>query len=100
MKKTSILTFALAIFSTSAAAQQSLTAADYDRAVKMLNFSTSALVDRGGVNPTFLPDGRFWYKVLTPTGSEYVIFDPQNGRAEGGPEACGPRYPRQRARRR
>ena len=79
MKKISILTFALVIFSTAAAAQQALTAADYDRAVKMLNFNTSPLVDRGGVNPTFLPDGRFWYKVLTPAGSEYVIFDPKKG---------------------
>ena len=46
-----------------------VTAADYARAEKMLSYNTGTLVDRAGVRPTFLPDGRFWYRVLTPTGS-------------------------------
>ncbi len=57
-----------------------LTAADYARAEKMLSFSTNQLVDRAGVRPTFLPDGRLYYRVLTPTGSEYVLFDPVSGK--------------------
>ncbi|MEP7039299.1 MAG: DPP IV N-terminal domain-containing protein, partial [Acidobacteriota bacterium] len=57
-----------------------LTAADYARAEKMLSFSTNQLIDRAGVRPTFLPDGRLYYRVLTPTGSEYVLFDPGSGK--------------------
>src|SRR5258706_4956101 len=61
-------------------AQQPLfTAADYDRAVKMLGPNTAPLVDRANVRPTFLPDGRFWYRVMTPTGSEYVLVNPADG---------------------
>ncbi len=55
------------------------TAADYARAEKMLAYNTSPLVDRAGVRPNFLPDGRFWYRVLTPRGSEYVVIDPADG---------------------
>ena len=56
-----------------------VTAQDYDRAVKMLSFSTNPLVDRAGVRPTWLPDGRFWYQVLTPTGKEFVLVNPADG---------------------
>lgn len=56
-----------------------LTADDYARAEKMLSFNTAPLVDRASVRPTFLPDGRFWYRVLTPTGSEYVVINPADG---------------------
>ena len=45
----------------------------------MLGYNTAPFVDRAGVRPTFLPDGRFWYRVLTPTGSEYVLINPVNG---------------------
>ena len=58
---------------------KSLTADDYARAEKMLGYNTSALVDRAGVRPMWLPDGRFWYMVLTPTGREYVIVNPATG---------------------
>ncbi|CAN5230132.1 S9 family peptidase [soil metagenome] len=56
-----------------------LTAADYARAEKMLSFNTNQLVDRAGVRPTFLPDGRFYYRILTPTGNEFVLIDPTSG---------------------
>lgn len=62
-----------------AVVSKTVSAADYDRAVKMLSFNTSPLVDRAGVRPTFLPDGRFWYRVLTPTGSEYAVVNPADG---------------------
>ena len=29
--------------------------------------------------PTWLPDGRFWYRVMTPTGTEYVVVNPADG---------------------
>jgi len=80
MKKISILTLVLFVLSTAIFAQQkTLTAADYDRAVKMLGWTTSQLMDRGSVRPTFLPDGRFWYRALTPTASEYVLVNPADG---------------------
>jgi len=60
-------------------APQKLTAEDYARAEKMLGFNTAPLVDRAGARPTFLPDGRFWFRVLTPTASEYVLINPADG---------------------
>src|SRR4051812_45072753 len=71
--------FLVTFSSFSFAQQKALTADDYARAEKMLIFNTSPLVDRGGVNPHFLPDGTFWYRVLTPSGSEYVLINPING---------------------
>jgi hypothetical protein len=41
--------------------RRALTAADYDRAVKMLAPSLNGLVVGDTVNATWLPDGRFWY---------------------------------------
>ncbi|MEP7211677.1 MAG: DPP IV N-terminal domain-containing protein [Acidobacteriota bacterium] len=64
-----------------------LTAADYARAEKMLSYNTAPLVDRAGVRPTFLPDGRFWYRVLTPAGSEYVLINPADGSRQTASDA-------------
>jgi dipeptidyl-peptidase 4 len=56
-----------------------LTAEDYARAEKMLGYNTNALIDRGAVRPNWLPDGRFYYRVMTPTASEYVLVNPATG---------------------
>src|SRR4051812_5664838 len=73
----------LSIFLSGAAfAQQparALTADDYARAEKMLSYNTERLVDRNGVRATWLPDGRFWYRGSTPTGSEYAVVNPADG---------------------
>lgn len=85
MNKISTLLFAFFLFviSTNIFAQTTaprvLTTEDYARAEKMLSYNTAPLVDRAGVRPTFLPDGRFWYQVLTPTGREYVLINPADG---------------------
>lgn len=63
---------------------QQLTAADYARAEKMLAYNTAPLVDRASVRPIFLPDGRFWYQVLTATGREFVLVDPSSGNKKTG----------------
>ena len=85
MKKISIFAVLLFTFSFSAIGQQpALTAADYARAEKMLTYNTSPLVDRNGVRATWLPDGRFWYRVLTPTGAEYVVINPADGSRKTG----------------
>ena len=89
MKKLSLLNvvFCLIALSSAVFAQQParvFTADDYARAEKMLGFNTNALVDRSGARPTWLPDGRFWYRVLTATGSEYVLVNPADGTKTAG----------------
>ncbi|MGD9562172.1 MAG: DPP IV N-terminal domain-containing protein [Pyrinomonadaceae bacterium] len=74
-----IFAFIVAFTAQAAISQTALTASDYARAEKMLSYNTNPLVDRMGVRPMFLPDGRFWYQVLTPTGREYVLVNPDDG---------------------
>ncbi|HQX57256.1 MAG TPA: DPP IV N-terminal domain-containing protein [Pyrinomonadaceae bacterium] len=90
MKRISIATFAsiLLAFASMAFAQQPLSSADYDRASKMLASGTAPFVDRAGVRPTFLPDGRFWYSVLTATGREFVMINPVDGSRQTGATAA------------
>ncbi|HVK97546.1 MAG TPA: hypothetical protein VM368_07010, partial [Flavisolibacter sp.] len=57
-------------------AQQNLTAADYARAEKMMGYNTNQLVDGLAVQPNWLAGDRFWYRVLTPQGSEFIMVDP------------------------
>ncbi len=61
------------------AQQRSLTAEDYARAEKFMSYNTGPLVLRAGVRPTWLPDGRFWYRVTTENGAEFVMVDPARG---------------------
>src|SRR5215831_5908376 len=60
-------------------AQRALTAADYARAERFLGYNTTPLVLHGGVRPTWLPDDRFWYRVSTENGNEFVLIDPARG---------------------
>lgn len=89
MKK-NILTLALiitAIFTATAQPDKKIvTAADYDRATKALGFNTSKLVYRYNVNPTWLPDGRFWYSVNVEGGREFVLINPADGSRKTGPD--------------
>lgn len=86
----STVAFILIACTASVFAQQSrvLTTADYARAEAMLGYNTSPLVDRAGVRATWLPDGRFWYMVLTPTGREYVLFNPATGERKTDTDAA------------
>lgn len=72
-------------------AQKTVTTEDYTRAERMLAYKTGPLVDRAGVRPTFLPDGQFWYRILTVTGAEYVMINPADGsrRAASDPRELG-----------
>ncbi|HXG83156.1 MAG TPA: DPP IV N-terminal domain-containing protein [Pyrinomonadaceae bacterium] len=58
---------------------KALTAEDYARAEKFLGYNVAPLVDRAGARPNWLPDERFWYRVLTPMGSEFVLINPADG---------------------
>ncbi|HYR86447.1 MAG TPA: DPP IV N-terminal domain-containing protein [Terriglobia bacterium] len=55
---------------------RALTADDYSRAEKFMGYNTNPLVLHAGVRPTWLPDERFWYRVATENGNEFVLVDP------------------------
>ncbi|MGE5836699.1 MAG: DPP IV N-terminal domain-containing protein [Acidobacteriota bacterium] len=79
MTRSILPVLALVLIGTQAAVPQSrrvVTAADYDRAVKMLPQSLNGLVVGDTVNANWLPDGRFWYSRTTLTGTENVVIDP------------------------
>lgn len=76
MRRSVLLTaVALAAPLTAAHAQSRvLTAADYARAEKFLGFNTQPLVSNTGVQPAWLPDGRFTYRVRQPDGSQPMML--------------------------
>jgi len=79
MTRSIVRVVVLALIATSVAFAQSrraVTAADYDRAVKMLAPALNGLVVGGTADATWLPDGRFWYVRTTLTGTENVVVDP------------------------
>jgi dipeptidyl-peptidase-4 len=68
----------LLLLATPIAAQQprQLTADDYARAERFLGANTAPLVTGIGVRPTWLADGRFWYRTTVPAGTAFFIVDP------------------------
>jgi dipeptidyl aminopeptidase/acylaminoacyl peptidase len=69
---TACLAMALAV---GAQTPRILTAEEYARAESMLTYNTEPLIDRGSVQANWISGNLFWYRVLTPTGSEYVLVD-------------------------
>ncbi len=65
-----------------AAQQRVFTNADYERAEQFMGYNTNSLVLHSGVRPTWLPDDRFWYRVATGRGSEFMLVDPVKGTKE------------------
>jgi dipeptidyl aminopeptidase/acylaminoacyl peptidase len=61
-------------------AQTVVTEKDYKRAENTLAYNTQKYIDRGNVIPNWLPGDRFWYRTLTPQGSEFVLVDPAKGK--------------------
>ena len=59
-----------------AAQQRQLTTQDYARAERFLGANTAPLVTGTGVRPTWLADGRFWYRTTVPAGSAFFVVDP------------------------
>ena len=58
---------------------RAVTAADYARAERFMNYNVTPLVYRSGVRGNWLPDGRFWYRVTTENGSVATLVDPASG---------------------
>lgn len=77
--------FTTAIFSIVAIAgfaqqnPQTLTAANYEQAVKFLAGNTSKLVYNSNVNPNWLADGKLWYSVNTASGNQFVLVNAADG---------------------
>jgi dipeptidyl aminopeptidase/acylaminoacyl peptidase len=70
----------LALIATPAVGQEArpaaLTADDYARAERFLAQHTTPLVSGVPGRPTWLPDGRFWYRVTVEGGGEFILVDP------------------------
>jgi len=64
-----------------AGAQQgaALTMQDYERAESRMSYNTERLVDNQAPRPNWLPGDRFWYRILTAKGSEFILVDPAKG---------------------
>src|SRR5689334_25341315 len=60
-------------------ARPALSAQDYQRAEKWMGYNTNPLVFRTGVRPNWQGDDRFWYRVTTPEGSEFIMVEIATG---------------------
>ncbi len=56
-----------------------LTTDDYAQAEKFMNYNVNPLVYHGVDHPTWLADGRFWYRDRGPEGVTFVLVDPAKG---------------------
>src|SRR5438128_4711916 len=74
-----IFSLAMAIAIPGLAQTQPLTADDYARAEKFLGYNTNPLVLHSPSRPVWLPDDRFWYRVNTERGTEFLLVDPARG---------------------
>src|SRR6185295_8076819 len=81
MKNIFKVTAVILLATSSVIAQQpaAITAQDYQRAEKWMGYNTNPLVFRTGVRPNWQGDGRFWYRVTTPEGSEFIMVDSATG---------------------
>jgi dipeptidyl-peptidase 4 len=52
---------------------------DYARAERFLTWNTAPLVHRDAVRPVWLDGARFWYRVETPEGREFMRVDAATG---------------------
>ena len=59
-----------------------LSGTDYGRAEQFLGYNTTPLVLRSSVRPNWLEDERFWYRVATGRGDEFILIDPAQGTRE------------------
>jgi hypothetical protein len=62
------------------AQDDSVTVADYNRAEQMLYTNVSQKIDYASVRANWFDNDKFWYRVLTPTGSKYMLVDAAKGK--------------------
>jgi len=63
----------------SAQSRATVTADDYARAEKFMNYNTTPLVFNGPVRATWLNGDRFWYRNTGPNGTEFFLVDAVKG---------------------
>jgi dipeptidyl-peptidase-4 len=68
--------FAAAVAAPLAAQQIRISSEDYTRAERYLAASTAGLIDGAPIRPTWLADGRVWYRNPILEGFEFVMIDP------------------------
>ena len=56
-----------------------LTKDDYARAEKFMGYNANSLVYHGVSRPTWMADGRFWYRDNGPDGITFMVVDPVKG---------------------
>jgi dipeptidyl-peptidase-4 len=56
-----------------------LTNEDYARAEKFMGYNVNPLVYHGVARPTWMEDGRFWYRDNGPDGVTFMVVDPAKG---------------------
>jgi dipeptidyl-peptidase-4 len=56
-----------------------LTTEDYARAEKFMSYNVNSLVYHGVSRPTWMADGRFWYRDNGPDGLTFIVVDPAKG---------------------
>ena len=61
------------------AQQRAMTDADYARAEKFMGYNTTPLVVGSAGRASWLPGERFWYRVTTAAGSEFILVDAAKG---------------------
>ncbi len=61
------------------AQQKVLTKEDYANAERFMAYGVNPLVSHTMATPTFLPDGRFWYRDTGADGVTFVMVDPARG---------------------
>jgi dipeptidyl aminopeptidase/acylaminoacyl peptidase len=80
MNKLFFLFVALASVVTVRAQQGgALTDNDYAHAETLLNYGTAPLIDHDMGRPNWMSGDRFWYRVLTARGSEFILVNPAKG---------------------
>ena len=72
---------ALLVAAAPLAAQQprQLTVEDYQRGERMLGPALAGTVLNVAGPPTWLEDGRFWYRTTTANGVQFILIDPARG---------------------
>jgi dipeptidyl-peptidase-4 len=77
--RTSLLLVWILVAPLSAQPPRQVTADDYARAELALGPSVSPLISGVAGRPTWLADGRFWYRATAPNGSAFFMVDPARG---------------------
>lgn len=57
-----------------------LSVEDYARAESYLSYNTAPYLDRAFVRPHWISDSKFWYRILTAEGSEFILVDAEKGK--------------------